>query len=310
MTYVEVSRILRPSWWARAAAALMVVLMLGAAVFVWPIRHRLYPVNTGLITVLGVTVGLFEMLTALLILGQFAVSHRRSSIFLHLAYMWAAIFAMLYAAAFPGVFATHGLGSPETSIYAWMAWHCGFSTLAIAYAVALATEGSPPAIASTGAVRGIVLTSTLFLLVAAGTTIDIVVWHTDLLPVILKGRDFSGFAHTFGPLVVALQLGALLAVTFGTRVQTTAAMWFAVSLVASFLDVWMAISVGYRGMLGWYLARTFTFLESGVLLVVLGSGVFTMQSRAAAIAARAARPARRRDAGAPLAIDRRSATGG
>lgn len=279
---------LRPPRWVYVTAGVMALLLIASAAIIWPIRHRDLGVNGGLITILGTSVGLFDILTGLLLLVQFLVGHRRSGILIHMSYMWAGMFAFLYMATFPGSLAPHGLGEPATSTWAWVAWHTGMAILAIAYTVALAFEGDRAGLIPPAEVPRTIAAATAFLVGAGGLVAWVIVFHADRLPTIIKGRDFHAFTSSgIATVTLSLQFAALLALLVATRVRTVAHTWLAVSLLASLLDVGMAISVSIRGVVGWWAARSFCMVESFVLLVVLFGGVSAMYLRSQG-AARAA----------------------
>src|SRR5581483_11464473 len=83
-----------------------------------------------------------DLITTVLLLGQFAILRLRALLLLGAAYFLSALMAVAHALSFPGLFAETGLlgSGPQTTAWLYFLWHAGFPLLVIAYA---RTNGAP-----------------------------------------------------------------------------------------------------------------------------------------------------------------------
>ena len=77
-----------------------------------------------------------DIITAVLLLSQFAVLRSRALLLLSIGYMFTAAAAVTHALTFPGLFAPAGLfgAGPQTTVWLYMIWHGGFPLFVLAYA--------------------------------------------------------------------------------------------------------------------------------------------------------------------------------
>jgi hypothetical protein len=78
-----------------------------------------------------------DLLTAVLLFGQFARSGLRSLLVLACAYLFDVFIIVPHALSFPGVFGPSGVigGGPQTTAWLYCFWHGGFALLVLVYAV-------------------------------------------------------------------------------------------------------------------------------------------------------------------------------
>lgn len=76
-----------------------------------------------------------DLVTAVLLFGQFAILRLRSLQVLATAYLFTALMAVVHALSFPGLFAEHGLfgSGPQTTAWLYMFWHSGFPLMVLFY---------------------------------------------------------------------------------------------------------------------------------------------------------------------------------
>ena len=77
-----------------------------------------------------------DIITAVLLLSQFAVLRTRALLLLSTGYLFTAAAAVIHALTFPGLFAPTGLfgAGPQTTVWLYMIWHGGFPLFVLAYA--------------------------------------------------------------------------------------------------------------------------------------------------------------------------------
>src|ERR1700749_1556616 len=84
-----------------------------------------------------------DVITAVLLLSQFAILKSRGLLLLASGYLFTAGAAMVHALTFPGLFAPTGLlgAGPQTTVWLFMIWHGTFPLLVLGYALGKARDG-------------------------------------------------------------------------------------------------------------------------------------------------------------------------
>ncbi len=78
-----------------------------------------------------------DLITAVLLFSQFAISRSRALLLLASGYLFTAMAAIVHALTFPGLFAPGGLlgAGTQTTVWLYMIWHGGFPLLVLGYAL-------------------------------------------------------------------------------------------------------------------------------------------------------------------------------
>src|SRR5258706_1670316 len=78
-----------------------------------------------------------DLITAVLLFGQFSILRSRALLVLASGYLLTAFMAVSHALTFPGLFSPTGLlgAGPQSTAWLYMFWHGGFPLLVIAYAL-------------------------------------------------------------------------------------------------------------------------------------------------------------------------------
>ena len=94
-----------------------------------------------------------DLITAVLLFSQFAISRSRALLLLASGYLFTAAAAIVHALTFPGLFAPGGLlgAGPQTTVWLYMIWHGGFPLLVLGYALLKANDSGTRIRGSTGA---------------------------------------------------------------------------------------------------------------------------------------------------------------
>ncbi|WP_158677648.1 response regulator [Chromobacterium vaccinii] len=204
-----------------------------------------------------------DLITAVLLFGQFAILRLRSLQILATAYLFTALMAMLHALSFPGLFAEHGLfgSGPQTTAWLYMFWHSGFPLLVILYCTL-----SGGVRAGTG--RAIALPASLAFLLVVLLGALATQGH-DFLPVIMQGSRYSPLMWGVITCVWGLCMLALVAVSL-RRPRSMLDLWLIVVMVSWVLDI--ALSVVFnagRFDLGFYAGRIYGLMAASFVLMAL-----------------------------------------
>ncbi len=86
-----------------------------------------------------------DLITAVLLFSQFAISRSRALLLLASGYLFTAMAAIVHALTFPGLFAPGGLlgAGTQTTVWLYMIWHGGFPLLVLGYALLKARDNEP-----------------------------------------------------------------------------------------------------------------------------------------------------------------------
>jgi len=207
-----------------------------------------------------------DLITAVLLFGQFAILRSRGLLLLASGYLFAAFMAALHALSFPGLFAPGGLlgAGPQTTAWLYMFWHAGFPLLVIAYALdgTQLESGRRPAGAliawSVAAAAG-----------AAGALTVLATAGQDVLPPIMRGNHYTDAMIAVVSTVWLLGLVALAAL-WRRRPHSVLDLWLAVVMCAWLFDVGLsAVFNAGRFDLGFYAGRLYGLAAASFVLIVL-----------------------------------------
>ena len=208
-----------------------------------------------------------DLVTAVLLFGQFAILRNRSLAVLASGYLFTAIIAVCHALTFPGLFAPSGLlgAGMQSTAWLYMFWHGGFPVFVIAYARldrrAAAPRRPRPALEiAIGAGAAAVAVALLTALATAGQ---------DALPAIMRGNRYTPAMLAVVSTVWALSLLALV-VLARRRPHSVLDVWLLVVLCAWLFDIALsAVLNAGRFDLGFYAGRIYGLLAASFVLMVL-----------------------------------------
>jgi signal transduction histidine kinase len=210
-----------------------------------------------------------DLITAVLLFGQFRVLRSRALLVLVSAYLFSAFMAIAHALSFPGLFAPAGglIGGPQTTAWLYFLWHGGFPLLVLAYALRMNEKpGEDEAPGSARLAAAVTLAAVLA--AVGGITLLATAGH-DLLPVIMQGnRDASAkVVVASGSWVLCL---VALVVLWRRRPHSLLDVWLMVVVCAWLFDIALSsVLNGARFDLGWYTGRVYGLLSASFVLVVL-----------------------------------------
>jgi signal transduction histidine kinase len=232
-----------------------------------PFSRLAMPRTDAFIPAYEAALAICDLITAVLLYGQFARSNSRAVLILASAYLFNVLLIVPHALTFPGVFATTGLlgAGPQTAAWLYCFWHGGFALLVVAYAL----QARSPKAAAQGSGRDIAVAAGCTLVVAVALT-ALAILGQDMLPVIITGADYSMLiTKGVSPAICAIILLAL-GLLWRRRRASVLDLWLFVVMSVWLCDVLLSAVVGSRRFdLGWYGGRTYGLLAASFLLVML-----------------------------------------
>ena len=208
-----------------------------------------------------------DLITALLLVGQFRIVRSKAILVLAAGYLFTALATVAHGLSFPGLFAPGGLLGAGTQSTAWiyMFWHGGFPLFVIAYALLRGRSGDSAATAGWGmvAATGVAVTLAVALLTALTTA------GHELLPPVMQGSGYTG--AMIGVVSTVWGAGLLaLVVLWRRRPHAVLDLWLMVVMCAWLLDVALsAVLNAGRFDLGFYAGRIYGLLAASFVLGVL-----------------------------------------
>ncbi|HSV55128.1 MAG TPA: MASE4 domain-containing protein [Burkholderiaceae bacterium] len=210
-----------------------------------------------------------DMITAVMLFGQYSILRSRSLLVLACAYLFTALLTVAHALTFPGLFSATGLlgAGPQSTAWLYMFWHAGFPIAVIAYALLKHAPGERAG--QQGRARGPILwgMATVLALVCAGVLLA-TAGHGLLPPIMAKNRSTPAL------LTVVSCVWGLSAVALGLlwyrRPHTVLDLLLMVTMCAWLFDIALsAVLNGGRFDLGFYAGRIYGLLAANFVLVIL-----------------------------------------
>ena len=201
----------------RMIAIILVLISALAFAVAIPLASRPLPKVVAFIPTYESALAINDLITAVLLFGQFARLRSRALLVLASGYLFNALIIIPHALSFPGVFADTGLlgAKSETTVWLYVFWHAAFPLFVLAYAVLRGdkVEGDTvrgrPLVWAMGAVGAVSVVVMAF-----------AVWATaghDSLPRIMQGNDYSMLVTKGIAPGVLLLTGAALAALWRRR---------------------------------------------------------------------------------------------
>jgi len=210
-----------------------------------------------------------DLITAVLLLGQFGFLRSRALLVLACGYLFDAYMAVFHALTFPGLFAPAGLlgAGPQSTAWLYMFWHGGFPLFVIAYAWLSHREGEPRQAPRKMTVT--VLACGSAVLAGAGALTLLATAGQDALPPIMRGNHYTPLMTFVVTSVWLISLFAL-AVLWRRRPHSILDLWLIVVMSAWLFDIALAavLNAG-RFDLGFYAGRIYGLLAASIVLIAL-----------------------------------------
>ena len=209
-----------------------------------------------------------DVITAVLLFSQFAISRSRALLLLASGYMFTAAAAIVHALTFPGLFAPGGfLGAgPQTTVWLYMIWHGGFPLLVLGYSLLKAKDNGTGIQSTTGAA---IVASVVAVIVATAASTWVVTAQHDHLPILLGGGHYTPVMLGVVSAVWCLSLAALVALWI-CKPHSILDVWLMVVMCAWLFDIALSAMLNEaRFDVGFYLGRIYGLCAASFVLAVL-----------------------------------------
>lgn len=209
-----------------------------------------------------------DLITAVLLFGQYRILKSRSLCLLACGYLFTACTAIVHALSFPGLFAPTGLlgANPQTTAWLYMFWHGGFPLFVIAYALLKSRAGAWRA-RDKAPINALACAAGTVALVGAFAWLTLRGQH--LLPAIMDGSQYTSAMLGVVGGVWLLSLVSIY-VLYRQRPHSVLDLWLGVVMSAWLCDIALsAVFNGGRFDLGFYAGRIYGLLASACVLSIL-----------------------------------------
>ncbi|HSW08814.1 response regulator [Aquabacterium sp.] len=242
----------------------MLAVLVSAIVFVVlvPFARQALPPVPGFIPVYQSMLILADLITALLLFGQYRITRPAGMVWLAAGYLFTALLAGVHLLTFPGLFAAGGLlgAGMQSTAWLYMFWHGGFPLFVIAYAVV----GHRVMSRSGARLAGLVLMPASVVALAALATAG-----QGWLPPIMSGQHYTPAMLGVVGCVWLSCLGALVAL-WRHRRRSVLDLWLQVVMCAWLFDIGLsAVFNAGRYDLGFYAGRLYGLLAATYVLMEL-----------------------------------------
>jgi signal transduction histidine kinase/ActR/RegA family two-component response regulator len=210
-----------------------------------------------------------DLITTVLLFGQFTILGKRGLKFLACGYLFTSLMAFCHLLSFPGLLTPTGLlsGGSQTTVWLYMFWHGGFPLMVLAYALKGDAETGGSGGSGVPHAVGAVLVAVLAIILL--TTLG----H-DLMPVLLQITEGAPPSYTLAyrmtvGAIAGLSLIALLAL-WRQKAHSVLDIWLMVTMCAWVFDIALSAMLNQRRFdLGFYAGRIYGLMAASFILLVL-----------------------------------------
>jgi PAS domain S-box-containing protein len=209
-----------------------------------------------------------DLITAVLLFSQFAVTRSRALLLLASGYLFTAAAASVHGLSFPGLFSPTGLfgSGPQTTVWLFMIWHGVFPLLVLGYVLLKTRDGDAKI---KGSVAGGIFASLVAVSVAIVAFTWFVTGEHEYLPTLLSEGRYTTTMIGVVSGVWCLSLAALAALWF-RRPHSVIDVWLMVVLCAWLFDIALSAILNVaRFDLGFYAGRIYGLCAASFVLAVL-----------------------------------------
>lgn len=255
--------------WALVATAVSLLFFLAAAPFAkTPLTQvpAFLPVYVSWLVIC-------DLITAVLLFGQFSVLRSTAILVLASGYLFTASVTFAYALIFPGLFSLPGvpLAGPQTSSAMYMFWHAGFPLIVTAYThfKTIGADITPPEVRWRGNAHLAILRAVAVVLAITVAYTLFATWGHAFLPEFLDINRTTDLGHAVLTGIWLLSMLALV-LLWRRKPHTALDVWLMVVLCVWLFDIGLgAILNTGRYDLGWYAGRIYGMVAASFLLIVL-----------------------------------------
>jgi diguanylate cyclase (GGDEF)-like protein len=215
---------------------------------------------------------LSDLITSVLLFGQFNILRSRALFALACGYLFTAFVAITHELSFPGVFTSAGLfgGGLQTTIWLYVSWHSGFPLCVLLYALFKHIESGTAMSATSYRASGVIITAGAASVLAFASLLALtIIANRNSLPALIHGTSFTPLMRISVASLCALCVAALVALWRQPQ-RTALDLWLIVVMFAWLFDTSLCgIFNSGRFDLGWYGGRIYGLLAASSLLIIL-----------------------------------------
>jgi signal transduction histidine kinase/ActR/RegA family two-component response regulator len=244
-----------------------------------PIAARPLPHIDAFIPAYQSAVTINDLITTVLLFGQFSLSGRRSLLLLASGYLFTGLMAFAHMLSFPGLFAPTGLlgAGSQTTVWLYMLWHAGLPLMVLLYALNRGESEAAGNGHGSGHSRRPVLIAIGAVLAIVGASVLATGPGHDWLPLLLVSANYTPIYRVIVTADCLLSLAALVAVWNPRRFRHTPSrklsvldLWLIVVMAAWICDIAMSAMLNERRFdLGFYVGRVYGLAAASFVLLVL-----------------------------------------
>ena len=271
----------------RCCAAVAIAISAIAFIAAVPVARVKLPPVAAFIPAYEASLVVIDLITAVLLFGQFAQLRSAAMLALAAGYLFDAVMIVPHALSFPGLLSPTGwLGAgAQTTAWLYMFWHGGFPLFVMAYSGLSRRPGwtLPPGSTAGPAAAAIVAVAVLTIALTLVAT-----WAQDLLPAIMQSDAYTP-AMKFAVGTTWLLTALALAVLLFNRPYSVLHLWLIVVMAAWIADIGLsAVFNAGRFDLGFYAGRLYGLLAASVVLAIILAEASGLHARLALATARLA----------------------
>ena len=172
-----------------------------------------------------------DLVTAVLLFGQFSATGSRALLVLASGYLFSSLIVIPYALTFPGAFAPTGLlgAGPQSTAWLNITWRFGLALALLGYALLI--SGKHTKDASEPSPRAAIIWSVAIVIVVVGTLTWAVTAGDGLLPSLLLDGKVLPLGHTVNGMIALTNILALL--LLWSRGRSVLDLWLMVAVVCA-----------------------------------------------------------------------------
>jgi diguanylate cyclase (GGDEF)-like protein len=210
---------------------------------------------------------LLDLITAVLLFGQYAILRSRALLVLGSGYLFTATVTVMHAVSFPGLFTPAGLlGGSETTSWLYASWKLGFMGFLLAYA--LLKDEKPEIRGRMRRARVNIMIAAALVMLAVTVLTMLASFSTRFLPALTTGDVFSQASHRVS--AIGWIVGVSMLWPLWRRLRSVLDLWVLVAGCVTALEVALSSTVNSgRFDLGWYLGRTYGLAAMSFVLLML-----------------------------------------
>ena len=199
-----------------------------------------------------------DLVTALLLFGQFSITGSRALLVLASGYLFSSLIAIPFALTFPGAFAPTGLLGAGSQSAAWLNvfFRFGFAAAIVGYALLIPGKHTKGSIGPSPR-PAIFWSVAIVIIVVCALTSAVTAGH-DLMPRLLDDSTILPLGHYANGMIALTSVLALL--LLWSRGKSVLDLWLMVAVCALAMETSLAALFSYNSLQRWLLCDSFDSL--------------------------------------------------